>query len=61
MYVKNFMLFYADAGSSDFGSVVFSAKNLNSAFASAKRFCKEYNKTFLGVIDCRFTSKYMSL
>ena len=58
MYMKEFMLFYVNAGSSDFGSVVFSAKNLSSAFAFAKRFCKEYNKTLLGVIDYRFTSKY---
>lgn len=59
--MKNFMLFCVNAGCSDPESLVFSAKNLDSAFVFAKRLCKERNKTFLGVVDYCFTSKYISL
>lgn len=59
--MKEFVLFYVNAGSSDCESLIFREKNLNSAFAFAKRFCKECNKTFLGVVDRCFTSKYISL
>lgn len=59
--MKKFKLFYVNAGCSDPESLIFSAKNLNSAFAFAKRLCKEHNKTLLGVVDYCFISKYMSL
>lgn len=56
--MKKFVLFYASANHSDYDSLIFDAKNLNSAFAFAKRWCKNSNKTFLGVVDYCFTSKY---
>ena len=55
--MKKFVLFYVDVGCTDPKSLVFPAKNLNSAFVFAKRFCKECNKIFLGVVDHRFITK----
>lgn len=59
--MKKFMLFYVDAGCTDPQSLIFSEKNLKSAFAFAKRFCKEHNKMFLGVVDYCFITKYTLL
>lgn len=59
--MKKFMLFYVDADHINYDSVVFNAKNLNSAFSLAKRICAEHNKTFLGVVDYFFISKYTLL
>lgn len=59
--MKKFMLFYVDVGCTSPESLIFSEKNLNSAFAFANRLCKESNKIFLGVVDYRFISKYTLL
>lgn len=59
--MKKFMLFYAYAGCSDYGSLIFTAKNLNDAFAFAKRLCKVHGKTLLGVVDYCYISKYTLL
>lgn len=55
------MLFYFNVGCTSPESLIFSDKNLNSAFVFAKRLCKESNKIFLGVVDHRIISKYTSL
>lgn len=55
--MKKFVLFYVDVGCIDPESFIFSEKNINSAFAFSKRFCKECNKTFLGVVDYRIITK----
>ena len=59
--MKKFILFYANADCSSYDSFVFDAKSLNFAFAFAKRWCKNSSKTFLGVADHCFISKYTFL
>lgn len=58
--MKDFVLFYANAGCSDSETLVFVDNNLESAFAFAKRLCDEHNKTFLGVVDRFCVSKLNS-
>lgn len=57
--MKNYTLFYSNAGSAGYDTVVFKAKSLNDAISYAKLWCKKSNKTLLGVIDARIFSNYL--
>lgn len=57
--MKNYILFYSDAGSHIFDTVVFKAKSLSNAISYAKIWCKNANKELLGVIDGYTFSNYL--
>lgn len=57
--MKNYTLFYSNADSVSFDTVVFKAKSLNDAISYAKLWCKRSNKSLLGVIDARTFSNYL--
>lgn len=57
--MKNYTLFYSNAGSGSHDTVVFKAKSLNDAISYAKKWCKSSNKELLGIIDARIFSNYL--
>ena len=57
--MKNYTLFYSNAGSRIFDTVIFKAKSLNDAVSFAKKWCKSSNKELLGVIDTCTFSNYL--
>ena len=57
--MKNYTLFYSNAGSSIHDTVVFKAKSLIEAISYAKKWCRDSNKEILGVIDARTFSNYL--
>lgn len=57
--MKNYTLFYSNAGSGSHDTVVFKAKSLNDAISFAKKWCKSSNKELLGIIDARIFSNYL--
>lgn len=57
--MKDYTLFYSNAGSSAYDTVVFKAKSLNDAISYAKTWCKHSNKELLGVVDSRTFFYYL--
>lgn len=49
--MKKFIIYYSNASSSSYETVVIRVKSLNDAISQAKSFCRNYHSQLLGVVD----------